>query len=63
MVATMMVSFLSLACLLVWFAAVWVNWLCREQFGILMTKISLSYLLFYGLYDLKIAGGDEQGGR
>ena len=27
MTATMMVSFLSLACLLLWFAAVWVCWL------------------------------------
>ena len=63
MAATMMVSFLSLACLLVWFAAVWVIWLYRGQALTLMTKLSLSYLLSYGLNDLKIAGEDDSKGE
>ena len=47
MAATMMVSFLSLFCLLV----------------TMMTKLSHSYLLFYGLNGLKIAGEDDSKGE
>ena len=63
MAATMMVSFLSLVCLLVWFAAVWIIWLYRGQVLILMNEISHVYLQFDGLNDLKIAGEDDSKGE